>query len=163
MRHLMLCGLLLTAAAGSGSAQAAHDSHPRAPELRERIERRFAERIKEELDLDDEQAARLKSIAMRHGRHRKELRHRERDLRAALDGLIHDGATSDPDSVVWLTRELLDLRVRYAESWRDEMKQLSFLTPVQRARLLVMRERLLQRAHEMRHERRGFRHRGDGH
>jgi hypothetical protein len=61
-----------------------------------------------------------------------------------------------------LTRELLDLRVRYAESWRDEMNQLSFLTPVQRARLLVLRERLLQRVHEMRGDHRGFRHRRDG-
>jgi hypothetical protein len=43
-----------------------------------------------------------------------------------------------------------------------EMGELSsFLTPVQRARLLVMRERLLQRVHEMRNERRGFRGRGD--
>ena len=60
-----------------------------------------------------------------------------------------------------LTRDLLDLRVQYAESWRDEMKQLSFLTPVQRARLLLMRERLLQRVHEMRGDHRGYRHRGD--
>jgi hypothetical protein len=68
-----------------------------------------------------------------------------------------------------MTRELLELRVRYAESWREEMNQLTFLTPVQRARLLVLRERLLQRVHEMRdhhggqhrREHRGFRRHGD--
>ncbi len=114
--------------------------------------------------LSDEQAAKLKAIATEHGGRRRELRHRERDLRAALDGQIQDGTTSDQDSVARLTRELLDLRVEYAESWREEMGKLSpFLTPVQRARLLVMRERLIQRVHEMRGDRRGFRHGGDGH
>jgi LTXXQ motif family protein len=163
MRDLLLGGFLLVTATGPLAAQAVPDTQAHAPELRERIERRFAERVKRELDLDDGQAAQLKSVAMKHGRHRKALRHRERDLRQALDALIDDGATSNQDSVARLTRELLDLRVEYAESWREEMKLLSFLTPVQRARLLVMRERLIQRAHEMRDDRRGFRHRGDGH
>ncbi|HWB39793.1 MAG TPA: Spy/CpxP family protein refolding chaperone [Gemmatimonadales bacterium] len=162
MRGSVLCVLLLAAAAGPLAAQGEPDSHPGAPLLRERIERRFAERVKAELNLTDEQAARLKSVAMEYGGRRKELRRRERELRGALDGQTRDGATADPDSVARLTRELLDLRVRYAESWRDEMKQLSFLTPVQRARLLVLRERLLQRVHEMRGDHRGFRHRRDG-
>jgi Spy/CpxP family protein refolding chaperone len=168
MRSSVFCGLLLAAVAGPLAAQVEHDTHPPATALRERIERRFAERVKQELDLTDEQATRLKSVATEHGRHRKELRHRERDLRAALDSQIREGATANPDSVARMTKELLDLRVRYAESWREEMDQLSpFLTPVQRARLLVLRERLLQRVHEMRGDHqgdhRGFRHRGDGH
>ncbi len=155
--------LLLLAAAGPLAAQGGRDTVPGSSELRGRIEQRFAERVKEELALSDEQAAKLKAIATQYGGRRRELRHRERDLRAALDGQIQDGTTSDQDSVARLTRELLDLRVEYAESWREEMGKLSpFLTPVQRARLLVMRERLIQRVHEMRGDRRGFRHGGDG-
>jgi hypothetical protein len=168
MRWLVLGGLLL-AAAGPLAAQEENDSHPSAPELRGRIERRFAERVKQELGLSDEQSARLKSVAMEHGRRRKELRHRERDLREALERQTGDGVTANSDSVARMTRELLELRVRYAESWREEMSQLTFLTPVQRARLLVLRERLLQRVHEMRDhhrgehrgEHRGFRRHGD--
>ena len=164
MRGPALWVLLLAAAAGPLAAQAEPDTLPRSRALRDRIEQRFAVRIKQELALSDEQATRLKAIAMEYGARRRELRHRERDLRAALNGQIRDGTTSDQDSVARLTRELLDLRVEYAESWREEMGKLSpFLTPVQRARLLVMRERLIQRVHEMRGERRGFRHRGDGH
>jgi Spy/CpxP family protein refolding chaperone len=164
MRDLALCVLFIAAAAGPLAAQAERDTLPRSEELRHRIEHRFAERVKEELALSDEQAARLKAIATEYGGRRRELRHRERDLRAGLDAQIGEGTTSDQDSVVRLTRELLDLRVEYAESWREEMGKLSpFLTPVQRARLLVMRERLIQRVHEMRGDRRGFRHRGDGH
>jgi Spy/CpxP family protein refolding chaperone len=164
MRGLALHVLLLTVVAGPLAAQAEHDTLPRSRELRDRIEQRFAVRVKEELALSEEQATRLKAIATEYGGRRRELRHRERDLRAALDAQIHDGTTSNQDSVARLTRELLDLRVEYAESWREEMDKLSpFLTPVQRARLLVMRERLIQRVHEMRGKHRGFRHRGDGH
>jgi Spy/CpxP family protein refolding chaperone len=162
MRGLALGFLLLAAMAGPLAAQGERDTHPRAMELRDRIERQFAERVKEELGLTDEQAAKLKAIATQHGGHRREFRRREQDLRAALDAQIGGTATSDQDSVARLTKELLDLRVEYAESWRMEMGELSsFLTPVQRARLLVLRERLLQRVHEMRNERRGFRGRGD--
>jgi len=164
MRDLAFCVLLLAAAAGPLAAQGGRDTLPRSRELRDRIEHRFAEQVKEELALTDEQAARLKTIATQYGGRRRELRHRERELRGGLDAQIASGAAADQDSVARLTRELLDLRVEYAECWREEMGKLApFLTPVQRARLLVMRERLIQRVHEMRGDRRGFRHRGDGH
>lgn len=164
MRYWALWVLLVGAAAGPLYAQDERDTLPRSKELRGRIEQRFAERVKDELALTDDQASRLKSIAMEYGGRRRELRHRERDLRAALDAQTGDGTTSDQDSVARLTTELLDLRVAYAESWREEMGKLSpFLTPVQRARLLVMRERLIQRVHEMRGDRHGHRHHGDGH
>jgi hypothetical protein len=163
MRGPALWLLLFAAAAGPLAAQE-RDTLPRSQELRARIEQQFAERVKQELALSDEQATRLKTIATEYGGRRRELRHRERDLRAALNAQIRDGTTPDQDSVARLTRELLDLRVEYAECWREEMGKLSpFLTPVQRARLLVMRERLIQRVHEMRGDHRGFRHRGDGH
>jgi hypothetical protein len=163
MRGLTVCFLLLAAGAAPLAGQDGRDTLRGSRELRTRIEQRFAERVKEELRLTDDQAARLKAVATEQGDRRRALRHREWALRSALAGQIRDGAQSDPDSVARLTRDLLDLRVAYAESWREEMGRLTFLTPVQRAQLLVMRERLLQRAHEMRGERRGFRHRGDAH
>ncbi len=163
MRGLALGVLLLAAAGRPLTAQGGPDSLPPSKELRGRIEQRFAERVKQELALTDEQAARLKTIAKEYGGRRRELRHRERELRRSLDAQIDDGATAHQDSVARLTRELLALRVEYAESWRKEMGQLGFLTPVQRARLLVMRELLMQRVHEMRRDHRGLRHRGDGH
>jgi hypothetical protein len=162
MRGPVLCVLLLAASSGPLLGQA----DPRMPHraaVRERIEERFAERLKEELALSDEQAARLRAVAKESGSRRRELRLRERELRAALDEQLEQEAAADQDSVARLTRRLLDLRVEYAESWRDEMKKLSFLAPAQRARLMVLRERLLQRVHEMREGRRAFRHRGDAH
>jgi Spy/CpxP family protein refolding chaperone len=163
MRRSTLTCLLLLTVTPPVAAQGQADSHPRSPALRERIERRFAERVKEELGLTEEQAARLKAVATEHGGHRKGLRRRERALRAALDDQIRSGTTADQDSVARLTRELLDLRVEYAESWRKEMGELTFLTPAQRAQLLVMRERLLQRVHELKKDHRGYRGHGDAH
>lgn len=162
MARLLWCLLLLGAGAAPLAAQEPGPP-PRGAELRERIEHRFAERIKAELDLTDEQAAKLKEVAKENGGRRRELRYRERALTGALDDQLAEGAAADQDSVARLTRALLDLRVEYARSWRDEMGKLSFLTPVQRARLMIMRDQLLQRVHRMRGERQGFRHPGDDH
>jgi Spy/CpxP family protein refolding chaperone len=159
MPRLLLSLLLL---AGVAAPLLAQEPGPPAgrPHMRERVEHRFAERIKAELDLTDEQAARLKEVAKENGPRRRELRRRERALTDALDEQLGAGEKADQDSVARLTRELLDLRVDYAQSWREEMGKLSFLTPVQRARLMVMRDRLLHRVHEMRDDHRGFRHHG---
>ena len=160
MSRLMLCVLLL---GGIALPLAAQDSGPpHRQRMRERVEQRFAERIKAELDLTDEQAARLHEVARQNSGRRRALRQQERALSDALDAQLRAGERADQDSVARLTRALLDLRVEYAESWRDEMRRLSFLTPVQRARLMVMRDHLLERVHQMRRERRGYRHGGDG-
>jgi len=158
MSRLLFWFLLLAGAAGPLLAQ--DSTTPERAQLRERIEQRFAERIKEELGLSEAQAVKLKQVAMENGSRRRELRVRERALTGALDQQLRAGERADQDSVMHLTRDLLDLRVKYEESYRDEMKKLSFLTPVQRARLMVMRDRLIHRMHEMRGDRRGFRHHG---
>ena len=154
MSRLLCCLLLLGAGAAPLGAQEPGPPH-RGAELRGRIEHRFAERIKAELELSDEQAAKLKEVAKENGGRRRELRHRELALTSALDDQLEEGASADQDSVARLTRALLDLRVEYAESWRKEMGKLSFLTPVQRARLMIMRDELHQRVHRMRGHRRG--------
>jgi Spy/CpxP family protein refolding chaperone len=159
MSRLLLSFFLLAGAAAPILAQQP-DTQPGGPALRERVERRFSERIKEELSLTDEQAAKLKEVAKENGSRRRELRRRERTLYAAIDRQLAAGEQADQDSVARMTREMLDLRVEYAQSLRDEMGKLTFLTPVQRAKLMAMRDRLLHRVHEMREERRAYRHRG---
>ena len=154
----LLLSLLLLAAAGTPLLGQAPDSSPGGPVLRHRIERRFSERIKQELDLTDTQAARLKEVAKANGSRRRELRRRERTLSAAIDRQLEAGDSADQDSLAHMTREMLDLRVEYAQSLRDEMGKLTFLTPAQRARLMILRDQLLHRVHEMREDRRGYRH-----
>ncbi len=159
MSRLLLSLLLLAGAAAPVLAQQP-DTQPGGPALRERVERRFSERIKEELNLTDEQAIKLKEVAKQNGSRRRELRRRERALYAAIDLQLEAGEKADQDSVARMTREMLDLRVEYAQSLRDEMGKLTFLTPVQRAKLMAMRDRLLHRVHEMREDHRGYRHHG---
>ena len=159
MSRLWLSFLLLAGPAVPLLAQQP-DSPPGGPALRERIERRFSERIKEELDLSDEQAAKLKEVAKENGSRRRDMRRRERALYAAIDQQLDAGEKVDQDSVAHMTRQLLDLRVEYAQSIRQEMGKLSFLTPVQRARLMIMRDHLIHRVHEMRDDRRAYRHHG---
>ena len=61
------------------------------------------------------------------------------------------GSPPSPDSVARLTDELMALRVRYAESFRQEQAELAtYLDPVQRARLTLLRDRLVNRARDFR-------------
>ena len=154
----LLLSLLLVAAPAAPLLAQQPDSPPGGPALRDRIERRFSERIKEELQLTDEQAVKLKEVAKENGSRRRELRRQERALYAAIDQQLDAGERTNQDSVAHMTQQLLDIRVEYAQSIRQEMGKLTFLTPVQRAKLMIMRDRLLHRVHEMRDDRRGYRH-----
>ena len=163
MRILVLAVLLAIGAAGAAPAQTG-DSTPRDSRvLRRQIEERFAQRVQEQLGLTDEQTTRLRATSREYGGRRQALEDRERALRQALSGQLRPGVAADQDSVARLTRDLVELRVSYAETWRDEMSELSrFLTPVQRAQLYVMRDRLLRRVQEIRDERNGWRRRRPG-
>jgi hypothetical protein len=159
MRRLVLLVALTTAARGAVAAQDPDTTRPQAQALRQRIEERFAQRVQEQLGLSDEQAAKLRVTSHDYGERRRKMEARERDLRVALTGQLRPGVAANEDSVAHLTKALVDLRVDYANTWRDEMNALSYLTPVQRAQLYVMRDRLLQRVQEIRDARGGWRRR----
>jgi hypothetical protein len=130
------------------------EATPRTDALRERVRERFAQRVQQELDLTPEQMGRLRATAGTYAGERRDLELRQRTMRDALARQLRPGATASQDSVARLTDSLLALRVRYAESFQAEQAELArYLDPVQRARLWVMRERLLVRARELRHRR----------
>ena len=159
MRRLALLLVLSATAGGAVAAQDPDTTHPQGQALRQRIEERFAQRVQEQLGLSDEQATKLRATSQEYGDRRRKMEARERDLRVALTGQLRPGVAADQDSVARLTKALVDLRVDYANTWRDEMNALSYLTPVQRAQLYVMRDRLLQRVQEIWDERGGWRRR----
>jgi hypothetical protein len=122
---------------------------PRADSLRQRIEERFAARVQQDLGLTNEQTAKLRASSQTFGARRRELRTREHALRDALDAQLRPGVAANQDSVTKLTDALVELRVTSAQAARDEMKDLAkYLNPVQRARLLLMRERFYHRVRE---------------
>ena len=147
MSHTKLSLLGLLALAGSVQPALAQDSALAptvdAAELRQRIEDRFAERVKLELGLNDEQTAKLRQVAGDWFAKRRAMEAEERDLRDALAGQLRPGVAANTDSVSRVVTRLLDLKVRYAESYREENKDLGFLTPLQRAQYYSLRERLL--------------------
>ncbi|HKU63119.1 MAG TPA: hypothetical protein VJQ44_18100 [Gemmatimonadales bacterium] len=159
MRRVVLLVALSAAAGSAVMAQDPDTTRPQTQALRQRIEERFAQRVQEQLGLSDEQAKKLRATSQEYGDRRRTMEARERDLRVALTGQLRPGVAANQDSVARLTKALVDLRVDYANTWRDEMSALSYLTPVQRAQLYVMRDRLLQRVQEIRDERGGWRRR----
>lgn len=146
MRVLVAMALLLAAPLARLSAQEPLRDRPRLEELRRRVRERVARRVQDELRLDDQQMRRLRTTVATFGGARRELESRQRSLREALAGQLRPGVAADPDSVAHLMRDLLDARVQVAESYRAEQAEMaSYLDPVQRARIALLRERLAER------------------
>ena len=158
MRTYILAAVLALTTTPAAWSQSPGDTsrHPGREEMRRRIDSAFASRVRQELSLTEEQANRLRETGTTFGGRRRDLESRERALRDALEGQLQPGVAANRDSVARLTDALVEMRGRYAQTFRDEHKEVSkYLDPVQRARLYMMRERLMRRAHEVRGERRG--------
>ncbi|HEX6104697.1 MAG TPA: Spy/CpxP family protein refolding chaperone [Gemmatimonadales bacterium] len=156
MRRILMLAVVLTLGATTAAWPQHDTARPNREEMRRRLDERFTARVREELKLNDQQAERLRETANTFGGRRRELEGRERSLRTALESQLRPEVAADRDSVARLTDALVDIRGSYAQTFRDEHKEISkFLDPVQRAQLYMMRERLMRRAHEVRGERRG--------
>ncbi len=119
--------------------------------LRRLIEQRFAARVQEQLGLSNDQMTRLRATTIKFGGRRRDLEGRQITIRRALANQLRPGVAADQDSVARLTDDLLSGRVAYAQTFRDELAELkTYMTPVQRAQLMTMRERLLRRAQQFR-------------
>lgn len=126
----------------------------RAAQLREQVERRFAEHVRRELDLSDDQAAKLRATHERYGVRHRALMQRQRELRQALDDQMRPGVAANPDSVRTLMDALQAARGEGLKLEQEEDREMAaYLSPVQRARFLTMRERLRHRVQEIRRER----------
>jgi hypothetical protein len=146
--------VVLVGIAAPLQAQEPGPSRPRVEELRRRVRERIAQRIQQDLNLSPDQMQRLRATVGTYAGRRRDLEARQRDLRRALGGQLRPGIAAAPDSVARLTDELVDVRVRYAQSFRDEQRELArYLDPVQRAKLMVLRDRLTNRAQEFRRRR----------
>jgi len=156
MRTFWVIGVAIALASGTAPihAQEPAPTRPRLEELRRRVRERVAQRIQQDLNLTPDQMQRLRATVGTFADRRRELQAHQRALRVALGGQLRPGITATPDSVARLTDALLDVRVRYAERVRDEQRELArYLDPVQRAKLMLLRDRLTNRAQEFRRRR----------
>jgi len=110
--------------------------------------------VKEDLALTDQQTIQMKSTVRDWFLKRRDMEDENRRLRDAMSGQLRPGVAANKDSVAKLTDAMLDLKVRYAQSFKDEIKEMSgYLDPLQRAQFMVLRERLIERVREVREQR----------
>ena len=144
--------LLLTAmslGAATANAQDTLNDPVRAGRIRQLIEQRFGERLREELGLTNDQSGRMRVALAGLAARRRVLEQEERRMHQALAAQLRPGIAADVDSVARLVDAMVNHRVAFAQSFNDEMRELaSILSPVQRGQYLLARERLMQRAQE---------------
>jgi hypothetical protein len=132
-----------------------------AGRLRRRIEERFAARVQQELGLTADQATKLRATQERFGERRRTLIRQQMGRRMALQGQMRPGEAANADSVKRLMDGLQAGRGEMLKLDQDEDRDMAgYLTPVQRARYQMMRQRFQERVNEMREQRRG--RMGDG-
>lgn len=154
LRAMALVSLAL--GPGSAPAQEPADDPARADRVRRMVEERFGMQVKEQLGLTDDQAGRLRTAMAGIADKRRTMERQERVLRQALNRQLRPGVAADADSVGRLVDVLTEQRVAYAETFREEMREVAaILTPVQRGQYLLLRDRLIQRVQEIRQSRPG--------
>jgi hypothetical protein len=123
----------------------------RREQLRAQIEERFAQRVKVELGLSDQQMDKLRAAVRADRDRRLHVQDREMDLRRAMADQMRPGVAANQDSLSRLQDALVQNHMARAQLEQQEQRELSqFLTPVQRTRLLYMRQMLMQRIQTIR-------------
>jgi len=123
----------------------------RREQLRAQIEMRFAQRVKSELGLNDQQMDKLQAAWRADRDRRLHVQDHERDLRVAIAEQMRPGVAANQDSLARLQDALVQNHLARAQLEQQEQRELSqFLTPVQRTRLLYMRQMLMQRIQTIR-------------
>ncbi|MGH7567597.1 MAG: hypothetical protein ACREL9_01310 [Gemmatimonadales bacterium] len=129
-----------------------------AERLRAEIERRFAERVRSDLGLSEDQATRLRATQERFGERRRALMRRQFEHRQGLQRQMQPGVAANADSVRVHMDALQAGRAEAVKLEQEEDQEMAkYLTPVQRARFQMMRQRLVDRVQDLRRqqERRG--------
>jgi len=157
MQRVLL--LVLAAVAPAVAAQERRPGPPdsaRAAQLRSEIERRFTDRVRQELDLTDDQAAKLRATQERFGARRRPALERQHRLRQALQEQMRPGVAANQDSVRRLMDGVRAGRSELLTIEEEEQRELAgYLSPVQQAQFQMLRERLVRRIQEARRDRPG--------
>lgn len=123
---------------------------PRLMQLRQQIEERFGRMVQTELQLSDQQMDRVRQAMRASQDRRRDLDRREMDLHRAIQQQLQPGVAANNDSLNRMLEQVAAVRTQRAQSDQQFLRDLSFLTPVQRARFMMMLRRLEQRVREVR-------------
>lgn len=158
MKRLGFVVALMALGAVPALAQEPARDSAQEEQLRAEVERRFGARVRTELGLNDDQAGKLKATQERYGPRRRQLLRGQLLHRFALQRQMQPGMAANPDSVKFHMDQMQAGRADLLKVEQDEDREMSgYLTPVQRARFQIMRQRFLERVNEMRQDRREMR------
>ena len=119
--------------------------------LQQQIQERFAQRVQTELGLNDQQMERLRQAARTNEDRHRDLGRREADLHRAAVAQLQPGVAANQDSLARLLDAIAQNHVARAQLEQQELRELAaFLTPIQRARLLMMRRALMDQVDRVR-------------
>jgi len=150
--------MLLVVSTATSSLAAQQRDTPFRARMRQNIEERFIDRLRTELQLTETQERQLRETSRVHAARRVELEERQVAIRDALQSQLRPGVAADQDSVARLLSGMMEARINYVQSFRDELDALTpVLDPVQRAQFFFLRDRVYQRAQEIREQRPGAR------
>jgi len=142
MRYGILAALLLVGPA-TGLAAQGTPSDTAAPLMRQRIETRFREVMREQLGLSEDLTNRVLAVQMRYLDRRRALELQHKDMSGLLAGQLRPGVAADPAIVTRSLDSLGTLQVAQARLFGEEQRELAtMLTPVQRAQLYQLRARI---------------------
>jgi Spy/CpxP family protein refolding chaperone len=132
---------------------------------RDELQRRMEATIKKDLNLTDDQAAKLHATHDKFEGQRRDLMKRGQGVREALRGQLQPGVAANTDSVKKLLDARQQIMASFAQLGRDMDRELAtYLSPVQRARIELLHERMMARGRGMMRDGRhgGPGGRGDG-
>jgi len=122
------------------------------------VRQRFAQVVKQRLNLNSDQAKRLKDVDDRYDQQRNDVAREEREARQALRAaLAAPSGSPDQAKADENMARLMRAQRRRSEILESEQKDLgAFLTPVQRAQYFALRDNLARRIQQMRQNGRGL-------
>ena len=119
-------------------------------QLRMQIEERWSRMVQTELELTDPQMERLRTAERANQDRHRDLGRREEDLHRSVKNQLQPGVAANNDSLTRSLDALAAIRVQHAQSDQQLLRDIAFLTPVQRARYFVMAQRFRDRIQALR-------------
>jgi Spy/CpxP family protein refolding chaperone len=130
-------GLLVLAAPVAAQTPGDRPSD-RAGELRQQVMHRFMTQVRTNTGMDDEQFARFEQLTRDSFDARQQQRQREREIWQALEREMRPGVAADSSVVADLLDELIALgEAKVEQARREQAEYAAFLTPVQRAQVVM--------------------------
>jgi Spy/CpxP family protein refolding chaperone len=148
-------GQMMAPGMGPGGPGGPGQGGPRMEMLRQQVEERFGRMVQAELQLSEPQMQQLRSAMHANQDRRRDIFRHQQDVQRAIGQQLQPGQAANADSLNRLLNAGGQTRVDLAQSDQQFMRDLAFLTPVQRARLIMMTQRFEERMREIVQQRRG--------